>query len=350
MKKIAVALLLVSFSTVTAFSQGGLLKKVTGAMKDELLGKGGQQAAPTQEPEPDCACENAIVVLKMGGSLQLAYREASFSALDDGSLLALDKLTGKYYIIKNGTAQGPISAEDSRIQSSGKYDPTDIRIETALARYKNYISRSGEKYTITFGGKTYGPYSQVSNFVVTPSKTKFAAIVIENLPFKESDGEKMEEAIKNAKTDDERMQLSMQFAQQMQQNMMQGGGAQAMMPKLVSNVEGATWDPASQLGAILNGRMKYDEITMDIMGSIKDLKGNTIVTLKDTHRGVPDTFISTDNSKYAVYSYGTLRLSDGKILSDLINPQLVKADGKVWLSYMYYSPKNNAIMECRIPF
>jgi hypothetical protein len=349
MKKIILTLIIGSLSLMTVFSQGGLLKKVTGAMKDELLGKGGQQTA-SQEPEPDCACESATVVLKMGGNLQLDYRETSITVQDDGSLLAQDKITGKYYIIKNGAAQGPIPANDSMIESSGNYDPSDISIETAMARYKNFLSYSSEKYTITFGGKSYGPYSQVTNFVVTPSKTKFAAVVIENMPVNEADGKKIEDAMKNAKNDDERMELSMQYAQMMQQRMLSGGGPQAMMPKLVTNIEGATWDPLTQMGAILNGKMKYDDILMDIMGTIKDLKGNPVISLKDNHRGVPDTFVSSDNSRYAVFSYGTLRLSDGKTLSGLFNPHLVRADGKTWLSYMYFSPKNNAIMECRIPF
>jgi hypothetical protein len=29
---------------------------------------------------------------------------------------------------------------------------------------------------------------------------------------------------------------------------------------------------------------------------------------------------------------------------------LVKIDGKVFLAYMYYSPKKNSIMQCKIPF
>ena len=40
----------------------------------------------------------------------------------------------------------------------------------------------------------------------------------------EDQGKKMEEAMKNAKTDQERMDIAMKMSQQMQNQMMQGGG------------------------------------------------------------------------------------------------------------------------------
>jgi hypothetical protein len=62
-------------------------------------------------------------------------------------------------------------------------------------------------------------------------------------------------------------------------------------------------------------------------------------------------FINTGNTKYAYETYGELSFSDGSPkLSDMFNPHLVKEDGKVYLAYMYYSPKKNSLMQCRIEF
>ena len=66
--------------------------------------------------------------------------------------------------------------------------------------------------------------------------------------------------------------------------------------------------------------------------------------------GLKDLFVNSNNTKYAFYNSGTLTFSDNTTMTDLFNPYLVKADGKVYLSYMYYSPKNNAIMQHKIPF
>jgi hypothetical protein len=212
------------------------------------------------------------------------------------------------------------------------------------------LSKSGDKYTISFGGKTYGPFALINSFVITKSKDKFAAFVTETIAASEAEGNKMEEAIKNAKTDQERMELAMQFSQQIQQKMMQGGGPQSLLPKLVTNVPGAIYDPNLQIGASLNGNMKYDDILIVANVRVTDLQGKDIITLKQEHAGTPNIFVNSDNNGYAVYSYGTIMLSNGTNLAELFNPHLIKTDGRVFLAYMYYSPKNNAIMQCKIPF
>ena len=91
-----------------------------------------------------------------------------------------------------------------------------------LAKYKPYITKSGDKYLITFAGKKYGPYARIDNFTVSKSKDKFAAMATETVVVTEDQGKKMEEAMKNAKSDQERMDLAMEYAQQMQQTMTAG--------------------------------------------------------------------------------------------------------------------------------
>jgi hypothetical protein len=97
--------------------------------------------------------------------------------------------------------------------------------------------------------------------------------------------------------------------------------------------------------------MKYDNILVLAYDKVLDLQGNTVITLKQEHLGASDIFVSSDDSKYAYSQYGSLSFSDGsKSLTDLFNLHLVKTGGKVYLAYMYYSPKRNALMQCKIPF
>jgi hypothetical protein len=163
----------------------------------------------------------------------------------------------------------------------------------------------------------------------------------------ECEGKKTEEAVKNAKTDQERMELAMQYSQQVNQKMMNGGGPESMLPKLVINVPDVTVDPNS--GGILLGNVKYDEIVINMHSRLEDMHGKTIMALKPEFAGGNNLFVSTSNARSASYNYGTLTFSDNTSLSDLFNPYLLKTDGKVFLAYNY-SPKKNAIMQCKIPW
>lgn len=336
------ALLLV---TNNGFSQSRFIKNVARDVKNEILGSGGGSSPENKQPEPSCACSDAQQILGMGEH-KLMYSEIDIRMLDDGSFLVQDRLSQKYYVIRNGEKQGPYDYDDPKISVyTGGFDENTNPL---TLRYKEYISQSGDKYTIRFDGKTYGPYARIDNFVVTQSRDKFAATTVDNVIATEDEGRKMEEAMENAKSDQERMELAMQFSQQMTQRMMAGGGTEGVVPKLVTNIENANYNPG--MGGILNSGMKYDDIVYIRYTDIMDLRGNKLTSVKPEHAGMDRIFITSDNSGYAAYGSGTLYLSDGKTMSDLFNPQLVKTDGRIQLSYMYYSPKKDAIMQCRIPF
>jgi len=185
---------------------------------------------------------------------------------------------------------------------------------------------------------------------VAKSKDKFAAIVIENVPVSEAEGKKMEEAIKNAKTDQEKMDLSMKYSQQMMQKMQAGGGPMSTLPKLVTNIQGVNYDPLKSVGGTLNNNVKYDDILLTTYDKVIDLSNKVLLTLKPEDNGAKDLFVNTANTKYAIYNYGTLKFSDGTTMSDLFNPHLLKVSGQVYIAYMYYSPKRNSLMQCKIPF
>jgi len=330
---------------------GRLLNKVTKSVTNDPTGNSKASSnTAKQEPEPKCACEQPELVFDLGGNLKLMYSEISISVKDDGSILVKDKVKSDFYIVKNGATQGPIKSGDPRLTGFDNIDDADATKETTPWANNEYISKSGEKYLIKFGGKNYGPYSQINEFKVTKSKDKFAAIVVENVLVSEADNKKMEEAIKNAKTDQEKMDLSMKYAQEMQQKMMQGGGPTSITPKLVTNIPNANYDLMKASGGSLNGNIKFDDILITSFDKIIDLQMKTVLTLKQDAIGIKDLFVNTANTKYAFYNYGTLTFSDNTSLSELFNPHLIKMSGQVYLAYMYYSPKKNAIMQCKIPF
>jgi hypothetical protein len=330
---------------------GKALNKFTKSVTRDVLGKTESESPKEkQQPEPKCACDKPDLIFDMGGNLKLMYSEINISVRDDGSILVRDQVTNNYYIAKDGNTEGPIKAGDQRLSGFENVDEQDKPKETTLWANNPYISKSGEKYQITFKGKTYGPYGEIREFKVSKSKEKFAAVVVETVLMTDDEGKKMEAAVKNAKTDQEKMDLSMQYSQQMLQKMQQGGGATSTMPKLVSNMANVNFDPTKSHIGTLNSNIKFDEIFMVESNEIIDLKGNVVLTLNPEASRSKDLFVNTPNTKYAYYNYGTLTFSDGTTMSNMFGLRWVQESGQVYLAYMYYSPKRNAIMQCKIQF
>jgi hypothetical protein len=327
------------------------VSRLVNKVADKAIGKPQEQSsAAKQQPEPKCACEQPELIFELGGNLKLMYSEITINTRDDGSILVKDKVSGVFYIVKDGVTQGPIKAGDTRLAGFDNVDGNNAGKPAIPWADNEFISKSGEKYLIKFAGKSYGPYSEIKEFKVTKQKDKFAAVVTENIPFSEADGKKMEDAIKNAKTDQERMDLSMKYAQEMQQKMAQGGGPMSMLPKLVTNIPGVTYDPSKSFGGTLNSNIKYDDILFLTYDKVIDLSNKILLNLKSDAAGARDLYVNTSNTKYAYYNYGSLTFSDGTVMSELFNTRLVKVSNQIYLAYMYYSPKRNAIMQCKITF
>jgi hypothetical protein len=326
-----------------------LLNKVSKSVTAEKKPVGSSVSEnANKDPEPKSACENPELIVGLGGKLKLMYSELSISISDDGSILLKDRTSSDYYIVRNGTPEGPIKEGDPRLAG---FDNVKENSDNKTPSWANneFITKSGEKYTINFGGKAYGPYAEIRQFKVTKSKDKFAAVVVQNVAITEASSKKMEEAMKNAKTDQEKMDLSMKYAQEMAQNMQKAGGMAGTMPKLVTNIQGATWDPMLAQG-ILSNAIKYDEILIPSYDKIIDLTNKVLITIKPEAGASEKLFVNTPNTKYAYYNYGTLSFGDGTTLPDLFNARLIKSNGTASIAYMYYSPKTNAIMQCKIPF
>ncbi|MBA4321488.1 MAG: hypothetical protein C0408_01590 [Odoribacter sp.] len=324
------------------------VKNVRNNVQKELIGDKNQDTGTKALPEPASACEQAVLILDLGGKLKVDYTEIGITTSDDGRILVQDFVNSKYYIVKDGVTQGPYSSGDPLLEPFGVSKSGDAG-KDLFVRYKENISKTGDKYLITISGKKYGPYAQIMQFATTKSRDKFAAVIIENVSVSENNAKKMDAAYKNAKTDEEKMNLAMQFAQEMQANI---GNAdpESFLPRFITNIPGATYDPMKNAGGQFSGSFKYDDILVYTYNKIMDLKGNSILSIDQEIFGKDDFFISSDNSNYASYSYGTITFKNKSTLPEVFNPHWLKADGKVYLAYMYYSPKRNAIMQCKIPF
>ena len=325
---------------------GKFIKNVSKNVKNDLLGTPQSNTSKNTRPEPLCACDNAESIVDLNKYL-IDYSECSITVLSDGTVLFGNRITGEFYISSNGSTQGPYRSDDPRVlklQAQGSENSSNL-----LEKYSSYISKKGDKYTISFGGKTYGPYAQITKFTVTRSGDKFVALVIQSLIATEDEGKKIEAAIKNAKTDQEKMDLAMQYSQMVQKKMMDNGGPQSMIPQIVSNTEVAKDNYMIQGGLFFDG-MKYDEILVMMGQNIVDLKGKTVITISGAMCSPDHLYIKSDNSGYACYDSGSITFSDGRKMTDLFNPYLIKVDGKPYMAYFYYSPKRNSLMRCKIPF
>jgi len=317
MKKSLLVIAVLCFITLNPVESQGLLNKVKKAVSKEIssvVGDDNGNGSSKPGPEPACACDDAKLIMDLG-KYTVVYGEITICNKDDGSILIYDKVGGKYYISKGGKSEGPYKEGDSEIAG--------------------FCSDSKN--------------AMISDFAVSRTKDKFAAIVTKNVLVTEDQSKKMEEAMKNAKSDQERMDIAMKMSQQMQDNMMKDGAA-SIQPELISNVPGATYDMTTWMGGRLNGTVKFDELLVIAPDRIMDLTGKTVMKLSQNSYNYENMYVNSSNTLYATYNYGTLTFSDNKTLAEVFNPYLIKTDGKVYLTYMYYSPGKDAIMQCAISF
>ena len=258
-----------------------------------------------QEHEPKCACDQPELILSLGGKLKLDYKEMNICNMPDGSLLVQDRNAEKYYIINAGVINGPYESGDPKIMAFENCYMGSANPEDQLLRYKGILSKPDGKYLITFKGKTYGPYADIYDFIVSLSKEKFVVLAA-----------KLEGAI----------------------------------PSLVSNIPNASFDVNNDMNLGLDGLKKYDDIVVVGETGITDLQGKTIFSVDSLIYTPAALFLNQNNTRYAWYDYGTLNFSDGKSLPDCFNPHFVKTGATEYLAYMYYSPVKNAIMQCKVPF
>jgi len=326
---------------------GGLLNKVKNKVVDKALGNDSGNKAGNKAEEPGCASGNDKVVFEFDKGYKVDMKEITV-CIQDGDILLYSKLTSKYFVKKRNSddPEGPYeenAPEVTRFVCHAASSSDDKKDFTIL--YPEFVSRAGEKYLIQFGGKSYGPYATIMNFVVSSLKTKFVAQVIPEMMFTEKEGKELEKEGKNA--DNMTMEQKMAMAAKVQEKMMQkasGSNPMDFQMKVVSNIPNTN----DQLGAtvIYSSTVKFDEIVCLGYGKIMDLSGKTIFTY-DPQKVNPNDglWLSSDNARYVTYTYGVLKFSDGKECSDVFSPYFLKENGTVYLKYLYYSPKSNAIMQ-----
>lgn len=146
---LGVLLLLVSYP----LEAQGLLDRVKNAVSKDVSGNKNKNSS---KPEPSCACENAKLIMDLGGKYNLDYSEISISMLNDGSMLVRDKIANKYYIVKDAISQGPYDENDPKVKKfiSSNDEETDGNSKKGLENmYPDYLVKTGDKYLIKFGEK-----------------------------------------------------------------------------------------------------------------------------------------------------------------------------------------------------
>ncbi len=319
---------------------GGLMNKVKNRIVEKALGTDQGSAAEQNAAvgkEPDCASEDARVVFEFDKGFKIAMNEISI-CIQDGDILFFSKVDKKYFIRKMGSdsPEGPYVADDPAVtrfvcNDSGSENSSDFSV-----KYPELITRSGEKYLIRFGGKSYGPYAVIQDFTVSSEKTKFVARVIPELMFTEQEGAQMDKEAKEAKTMEQQMELSKKIQEKMMQKATKVNPLDMQM-KLISNVQG--FAEGLVMAGILSSTIKYDEIVWVTNGKIMDLAGKTIFTYDPLEINPSDgLWLSSDNKKYAMALPGILKMSDGQECSDVFSPFILKENGNITLNYLYFSP------------
>jgi len=350
MKKLIILTLILCIPGLADAQVGRILRNVKSSIAQEVLSGSGDKEASEAAPEPPSASDDAELVIDIG-KYKIDYTESTICVTDDGRVLLWDRITGNYFISNNGVTEGPFKEGDKRVgkfriqcaEENGDDDPLS-------EKYAKYITKSGEKYLISFGGKSYGPYARIDKFVISGTGNKFVAFVVENILETDDDLKKMDEEMRNAKSDTERMQISLKYSRIVQEKLAAVGYGDGITPKMVSNDQITEDNVMTLMGGEFSGKIKYDDIVVVAYDKILDLQGHTLLTITPGTCNTDEMFVSSDNSKYACYRYGTLTFSDGNTLAELFNPHLVKKEGKLYLSYMYYSPKKNSIMQHKISF
>jgi hypothetical protein len=131
---------------------------------------------------------------------------------------------------------------------------------------------------------------------------------------------------------------------------MSGKDPQSTMPKLVTSIPDVSIDQTTVISGQLKSNYKYNDILVWRYDKITDLKGNLIIVPPQGSVMPENFFISSDNSRYASFDYGALTFNDKSKMTDLFDVHWFIADSKSYLAYMYYSPKKNSLMQCKIPF
>jgi hypothetical protein len=176
-------------------------------------------------------------------------------------------------------------------------------------------------------------------------------MVTQNVLMTEDESKKFEEELKNAKTQEEQIEITKKLAQQMQDRTIAGGTVETTGgPQLVTNISDAHYDLIQAQGGTLSPDIKYDDILIRSSYKIIDLHGKTLFNLEPETSSATAIFINSDNTKLASFKYGTLTFADKTSSSGMFNPYLTRVNGQVYLAYLYYSPKRNAIMQNKIPF
>ncbi|HOY51777.1 MAG TPA: hypothetical protein PLX49_08415 [Prolixibacteraceae bacterium] len=333
---------------------GGLMNKVKNKIVEKALGveqEGTEGQGSTSGGESNCASEEDQVIFEFGKGFKVAANEITVH-IHEGRILLFNKAEGKYYIKRgsSGATEGPFKGDDPAVEEFGSLVPGGaMGEEELLAAYPRHVTRTGDNFTIRFGGQTYGPFAGIHSFVVNENGTQFAALVVKDAYRDEGGMAELARKMENAKTDQEKMAIAMANQEKMAEEAMKIASMD-MTPKLITNVPGALTEVP--MGGELFSTIKKNTIVWVLPNAITDLAGKklfekaNLTSLYDLY----NFWLSGDNKTYAWYDNGLLQFSDGRECSGVFSPfREPDGTGEI-LGYFYFSPKRNAILKSSHPF
>lgn len=334
-----------------------IIKDASSGVYDDREVKGSSLRNPTGECLQDV---QGKLLFKFEKGIDLDYSESTITFGPNGEVLVYDRMANCYYLVKDGALGLPLNPNDSQLQKFGinnrnindeissdqasGMEPYEDAGDMIVAKFGSYVKKVNDKYTILFAGKSYGPYDDISKFVVSSDGKIFLALVVAYLPMKDKDFIKITKALENAKTPQEQQKVIMANQEAYMRYIEKA--ATGILPEIKSN--------SSNVGIML-----ADDFTADIIpGKIVVLRTNStggtdILNHDGTKLRSVDFQVQSDDIlnldlKRIDYQYGVLTMPDGRVFRNISNPQQ-KIDGlKKFVQFTYYCPDNDAVMLGRV--
>lgn len=297
----------------------------------------------------------STTIYQLAEGERIDYRESRImvgSGNKISGLVIVDK-TGSRYVVENGIKKGPFPAKsvpldflkrDNEAKDSQQaYDANEM-----ISIYQNYVKSDDDKSYIQFNGKKFGPFSLLEAMKVNPQKTKFVALVSNDI----SDDQKEKYLINQ----DGKKVLISKSAQLTGQMVVSPTFSDAAFWGM-DIAESYSGGPLKTVFATLNGQKEI--ITPQLNGVWYDPNGNLITfndkalflngkQIRETGSSInsswKDIWVNGNGTAWVALIENKLIFSSGESVDDGFNIKSVNQNGKTVINWIAVSKQSHAII------
>lgn len=297
----------------------------------------------------------STTIYQLAEGERIDYRESRImigSGNKISGLVIVDK-TGSRYVVENGVKKGPFPAKSVPLdflkrdndakESEQAYDANEM-----INIYQNYVKSDDDKSYIQFNGKKFGPFSLLEAMKVNQQKTKFVALVSNDI----SDDQKEKYLINQ----DGKKVLISKSAQLTGQMVVSPTFSDAAFWGM-DIAESYSGGPLKTVFATLNGQKEI--ITPQLNGVWYDPNGNLITfndkalflngkQIRETGSSInsswKDIWVNGNGTAWVALIENKLIFSSGESVDDGFNIKSVNQNGKTVINWIAVSKQSHAIV------